>query len=282
MNGLVQVNSLSKRYPAFCLENVSFSLREGAVTGLIGRNGAGKTTLLKSMLGFIQPDRGEVRFFGMDFEGNQQRIKQEIGYVAGSFGFYRGKRLSAITAVTAPFYDAWDDQVYRRCLKDFRLDERKTPAQLSEGMKVKYALTLALSHHARLLILDEPTSGLDPVSRDELLDVLAQLNREGTTILYSTHVTSDLDRCADDILYLRDGRLTAQGSLRGFVSAWRDVSMTEEEHQRADDSLLIGCRRHRDGWEALVRAEDAQRVPGSVAEADLESVMIHLERGCGE
>ena len=214
---ILTVSGLCKAYPSFRLEDVSFCLREGAVTGFIGRNGAGKTTALKATLGFLRPDAGEVRFFGKDFQHHQQEIKQAIGYVAGSFGFYPNKKLSAITAVTAPFYPDWDDAVYRRCLQRFRLDEAKTPAQLSEGMKVKYALTLALSHHARLLILDEPTSGLDPVSRDELLDVFLQLNQEGATILYSTHITTDLDKCADDILYIREGRIISHSSMADFL-----------------------------------------------------------------
>ncbi len=216
---ILTVKGLCKHYPSFQLEDVSFQLREGKITGFIGRNGAGKSTTLKSMLGFVHPDAGEVRFFDMDFLPNQQAIKQNIGYVAGSFGFYPHKKLSAITAVTAPFYQHWDDKVYRRCMERFRLEESKTPAQLSEGMKVKYALTLALSHHARLLILDEPTSGLDPVSRDELLDVFLDLNREGATILYSTHITTDLDKCADDILYIREGRLRFEGALSAFLDA---------------------------------------------------------------
>ena len=214
---ILEVKGLCKRYPAFRLEDMSFSLREGKITGFIGRNGAGKTTALKSLMGFVRPDAGEVRFFGMDFAQNQQKIKQEIGYVPGSFGFYPNKKLGVITAVTAPFYRHWDDQVYRSCLARFHLDESKTPAQLSEGMKVKYALTLALSHHAKLLILDEPTSGLDPVSRDELLDDLLALNQEGATILYSTHITTDLEKCADDILYIREGRLRYEGALEAFV-----------------------------------------------------------------
>ena len=239
---ILSVQGLCKRYPAFQLEDVSFSLREGKITGFIGRNGAGKTTTLKSMLGFVHPDAGKVCFFGKEFSACEQEIKQEIGYVAGSFGFYSGKKLRAITAVTAPFYRRWDDRVYRSCMERFRLDENKTPAQLSEGMKVKYALTLALSHHARLLILDEPTSGLDPVSRDELLDLLLELNREGATILYSTHITTDLDKCADDILYIRDGAVQYRGEMADFI---RDNSVPGGKNDLTDIMIRLekeACR----------------------------------------
>lgn len=215
---VLTVSGLCKAYPSFTLDHVSFAVREGSVTGLIGRNGAGKSTLLKSIMGLVHPDEGQVCFFGWAFAAHQQEIKQQIGYVPGSFRFYPNKSLRKITAATAPFYCEWDTQIYQECLRRFHLDESKTPSQLSEGMKVKYALTLALSHHAKMLILDEPTSGLDPVSRDELLEILLRLNREGTTILYSTHITTDLEQCAQDILYLRDGRLHWAGSLQGFVA----------------------------------------------------------------
>ncbi|MGN0747371.1 MAG: ABC transporter ATP-binding protein [Aristaeellaceae bacterium] len=275
---ILEVAGLRKVYPAFTLEDVSFALTEGKITGFIGRNGAGKTTTLKAMLGFVHPDGGQVRFFGMDFAGNQQRIKQDIGYVAGGISFYPGKRLKAITGVTRSFYPTWDDEVYRRCLQRFRLDEGKTPSQLSEGMKVKYALTLALSHHARLLLLDEPTSGLDPVSRDELLDELLELNREGATILFSTHITSDLDRVADDILYIQQGRLMAHAPMRDFTGAYRALSLTDGEYAPADKGLLIGPKQAKAGWTALIRAADAGKTPGRVTDADLETVMIHLEK----
>ncbi|MGN1020605.1 MAG: ABC transporter ATP-binding protein [Aristaeellaceae bacterium] len=275
---ILEVEGLSKTYPAFTLADVSFALEEGRITGFIGRNGAGKTTTLKALLGFVHPDGGRVRFFGRDFADNQQAIKQDIGYVAGGISFYPGKRLGVITGVTRSFYPAWDDAVYRRCLQRFRLDEGKTPAQLSEGMKVKYALTLALSHHARLLLLDEPTSGLDPVSRDELLDELLALNREGATILFSTHITSDLDRVADDILYIQQGRLKAHAPLREFTGAYRGLTLGDGEYAAADKGLLIGPRREKEGWTALIRASEAGKVPGRVTDANLETVMIHLEK----
>ena len=275
---ILEVTGLYKTYPAFTLADVSFALEEGKITGFIGRNGAGKTTTLKAMLGFVHPDGGQVRFFGMDFAANQQKIKQDIGYVAGGISFYPGKRLKAITGVTRSFYPTWDDAVYRRCLERFHLDERKTPAQLSEGMKVKYALTLALSHHARLLLLDEPTSGLDPVSRDELLDELLALNREGATILFSTHITSDLDRVADDILYIQQGRMMAHAPMRNFTGAYRALSLTDGEYAGLDKGLLIGPKQAKEGWTALIHAEDAGKTPGKIAAADLETVMIHLEK----
>ena len=275
---ILEVAGLCKTYPSFRLEDVSFELPEGKITGFIGRNGAGKTTTLKALTGFVHPEAGSVRFFGMDWRGNEQRIKRQIGYVSGGVGFYPRKRLQAITEVTRSFYPDWDDGMYSACMERFQLDERKTPAQLSEGMKVKYALALALSHRARLLILDEPTSGLDPVSRDELLDILLELRREGATILFSTHITSDLEKCADEILYIRQGRIQAHDDITRFTAGYRFVTMTDAQHEQADRSLLIGDKQGKDDWRALVRAADAPRLHVPCVDATLETIMIHLEK----
>ena len=275
---MLEVTGLCKAYPSFRLDSVSFALSEGKITGFIGRNGAGKTTTLKSLMGFVHPDAGSVRFFGMDWVGHEQQIKQRIGYVAGGIGFYPNKPLRLITAVTRGFYQDWDDAMYRACMARFQLEEGKTPSQLSEGMKVKYALTLALSHRAKLLILDEPTSGLDPVSRDELLDILLSLQREGATILFSTHITSDLEKCADDILYIRQGRIEAQADIRAFTAEYKYVSMTDAEHDSVNGSLLIGEKQGKDGWRAIVRAEDASGLDVPCSDATLETIMVHMEK----
>ncbi len=215
---VLEVQGLCKTYPGFCLDNVSFSVAPGSIMGFIGRNGAGKTTTLKSLLHIVHPDAGEIRFFGLELSAHEREIKQRIGYAGGAVDFYKRKPIRALAEVTRSFFDSWDDAAYRRWLDAFSLDERKTPAQLSEGMRVKLSLALALSHHAELLILDEPTSGLDPVSREELLDAFLFLREKGVAILFSTHITSDLEKCADDISYISKGKLLASEPMRGFLS----------------------------------------------------------------
>ena len=214
----LEVKGLIKRYPKFLLDDLSFSLEEGRVMGLIGRNGAGKTTTLKSIFNIVHPTAGAIRIFGLDMPKDEQRIKTLIGYTGGAVNYYQRKKLKEITAVTRLFYDNWDDEAYRKYLSAFSLDEEKTPVQLSEGMRVKFSLTLALSHRAKLLILDEPTSGLDPVSRAELLDIFTCLKEKGVSILFSTHITTDLEKCADDITYIANGRLLASMPLESFLS----------------------------------------------------------------
>lgn len=214
---IVEIQNLVKEYPAFRLDNASFTLEAGRITGFIGRNGAGKTTTIKSMLNLIHPTAGEIIYFGKPLAGNESELKQRIGYSTGIVNWYPRKKIRALVDVTKRFYPNWDEEAYRKYLELFRLDEEKTPLQLSEGMKVKVNLLLALSHRAEILILDEPTSGLDPFSRDELLELFKQLKASGTAIFFSTHIISDIEKCADDIVYISGGRIVAAQPKQDFI-----------------------------------------------------------------
>lgn len=204
---LVTVTGLRKRYGTFLLKDVSLTLGSGRIIGFIGRNGAGKTTTIKSMLGLVHADSGNITYFGMPLTGNEHKIKERIGCSCGTVNFYQKKKLKEIAETTSHFYSSWDTDAYNKYRDLFKLDDNKMPCELSEGMKVKFNLLLALSHHAEVLILDEPTAGLDPFSRDELIEVLMYLRNRGTTILFSTHIISDIEKCADDIIYIREGQI---------------------------------------------------------------------------
>ena len=275
MKSPLEVRELSKNYPAFRLQEVSFSLEAGSITGFIGRNGAGKTTTINSMLSFVRPDGGEIAFFGLPFAEHEAEIREKIGFVSAGMTYHTRKKLKVITAVTKTFYPDWDDAAYRARLKAFGLDEEKTPAELSNGMKIKYALALALSHGAELLILDEPTSGLDPVSREELVEVFLKLKDEGKTVFFSTHITSDLEKCADRILFLQEGKLKADDTIENFRDAWRIAESTGEMPQELKQAAKGTCR-VRDGHTVLVKKEDADAF--GAREATLEEIMIHLEK----
>ena len=275
MKNPLVVQGLCKYYPAFRLENVSFRLVPGTITGFIGRNGAGKTTTINTMLSFVHPDEGEISFFGLPFPEHDREIKTRIGFVSAGMTYYTRKKLKAITAVVRNFYPEWNEETYQTWMKTFGLDEEKTPAELSNGMKIKYALALALSHGAELLILDEPTSGLDPVSREELVEVFLKLKDEGKTVFFSTHITSDLEKCADRILFLQQGHLMADDTLEGFRNGWR-IAECRGEIPPALQQAARGCCRNRDGFTVLIRAEDAASF--ETREASLEEIMIHLEK----
>ncbi len=216
MNAM-DIRGLCKKYPAFELKDVTFSVPQGAVMGFIGRNGAGKSTTIKSILGLVHPDAGQVEILGRDFAEDERFIKENIGVVLGGIDFYPKKKIGTLTNVTRRFYENWDEEKYRHYLELFAIDESKRVDQLSSGMQVKYMIALALSHNAKLLILDEPTSGLDPVSRDELTELLRRIAADGRrSVLFSTHITSDLEKCASHIAFIKEGELQYTGTLEQF------------------------------------------------------------------
>ena len=244
MTELLQVEHLSKCYPGFTLQDVSFSIKPGRIMGLIGKNGAGKSTTLKSILNMVHPESGSVTMLGKDFFQYEKECKQKIGVVFGGIDFYPLKKLSAITAVTKRFYPDWDQEKYVDYLKQFSLDENKQFKSLSNGMKVKYLLALALSHHAQLYLLDEPTSGLDPVSRHEILHIFTRIVRDGKrSILFSTHITSDLDRCADDITYIQNGRVLKSTDKQTFLQSFHHLKEPGDRNPLTLEEIMLRTER---------------------------------------
>lgn len=276
---LLEVEGLTKRYPGFTLDSVSLRLETGYIMGFIGRNGAGKTTTLKSMLGLVHADAGSVRIDGTEYREDEHLAKQKLGVAFGGVDYYPRAKLSDIARVTRRFYEAWDETQYRALLQRFQLDEKKRVRELSQGMKVKFSLALALSHNAKLLLLDEPTGGLDPVSREELIELLQHIVEDGEhSILFSTHITSDLEKCADYITYIRGGRIAASTDLDSFKSEYRLVRGTRAQLTEPLVQKFIGARKNAFGFTALAKAEDAAAMVGlEIAPADLESIMIYFD-----
>ena len=236
---VAEVRKLMKRYPSFVLDEVSFDLERGKITGFIGRNGAGKTTTIKSMLNLIHPDSGDVRFFGMPIVDNETGIKKRIGYSTGTVSWYPRKKIRDIVDIIKRFYETWDDTAYHKYLELFSIDEIKTPLELSEGMKVKLNLLLALSHRSDVLILDEPTSGLDPFSRNELLEIFTKLKEDGTAVFFSTHIISDIEKCADDIVYISRGKIIAALPKADFILKYSvDGETLEDTMLRMEGGMI--------------------------------------------
>lgn len=236
---IVRISNLKKSYPTFELNNVSFTLEAGRITGFIGRNGAGKTTTIKSMLNMVHPDEGDIEYFGMSLYGNEAAVKKRIGYSTGTINWYPRKKIKDIAAVMKDFYDSWNEELYRHYLSLFHLDDEKCAIELSEGMKVKCNLLFALSHGAEVLILDEPTSGLDPFSRDELLEIFEKIRQEGVAVFFSTHIISDIEKCADDIIYISQGRIVEALSKNEFRCRFMN------EGESLEDAFLRMERRER-------------------------------------
>ncbi|MFA5422103.1 MAG: ABC transporter ATP-binding protein [Bacilli bacterium] len=282
INPILSVKNLTKRYETFTLKGVSFELEKGKITGFIGRNGAGKTTTLKSLFNLVHPDAGDVEIFNLPFSRNELEIKGRVGFVLGAANYYPNKKIKTITNAAKGFYKKWDDNAYRDYLAKFSLDENKTISKLSSGMKVKYALALALSHRAEILILDEPTSGLDPVSRDEILGLFLDLSEQGITILFSTHITSDLDYCADNIIYIKEGEIIAHDKLDNFVGGYQIHEFLKKDVPVDLLNKAIGHRRTKNGVSLLFRKDACSISGGKTVKVDLDAIMVHIEKENGQ
>lgn len=275
----LEVRHLNKQYPGFRLKDVSFQLEKGYIMGFIGANGAGKTTTIKSILNLVRVDSGEVRVLGKNMADHEIDLKQEIGCAFGGVDFYTRSRIRTLTDAIKKFYKNWDERKYREYLSRFKLDENKKIVELSTGMRVKYNLTIALSHGAKLLVLDEPTSGLDPVARDDLLDLFQELVIGGEiSILFSTHITSDLEKCADYITFIDNGQIVHSSEKDEFIDSYRLLNGSESQLKEVKDRL-ISYKVNSFGFTGLIRAEDFE--PSSDIRAtkpNLEEIMIYFAK----
>ncbi|WP_456274532.1 ABC transporter ATP-binding protein [Bacillus sp. AK031] len=267
----LDVRNLNKKYEHFQLKDVSFQLKKGYIMGFIGANGAGKTTTIKSILNMTQIDSGEISILGKNFIENELEMKQLIGYAFGGVNYYTRSKIKKVTNVIKKFYNNWEEETYNNYLKRFNLDENKKIAELSEGMKVKYNLALALSHGSKLLILDEPTSGLDPVARDDLLDLFQELVEEGEiSILFSTHITSDLEKCADYITYIHNGQIINSSEKEEFINAYRLVNGNDSQLEKVKEQL-ISYKKNSFGFTGLIHEKDFD------SNSDINSIRPNLE-----
>lgn len=276
---MVNVENLCKKYDSFALTDVSFKLERGYITGFIGANGAGKSTTLKSMLNIVRPDSGRAEFFGMNIADRETEIKQRISFTSGAFEYYPYERAGRIASLFSRFYKRWDDKTYRRYTEKFGIDEGKRVRSLSAGMKVKFALALALSHDAELLILDEPTSGLDPIARDELLEIFQRIIADGEkSILFSTHITSDLDKCADYILFMREGKLISDSTKDDLLDSHLLISGGTDSLTQEIIGNAVGIRKNAYSFTALIK-RGTVGVEGLRAERpNLEDIMVYYNR----
>ena len=207
MENVIELQNVSKSFKGFQIKNFSMEVKKGFVTGFIGGNGSGKSTTIKMIMNLMNPDSGNVSLFGMNYSTDAKGIKERIGFVYDDNVFYDELTLKEITKIIAPAYKKWDFNQFTYYKDLFELPLNKKMKTFSKGMKMKASLAIALSHHAELIIMDEPTSGLDPVFRRELLDVLQNIMQDGEkTIFFSSHITTDLDRIADYITFIQNGK----------------------------------------------------------------------------
>ena len=280
MEEILRLENVNKKYPSFSLKDVSFAIKPGEIMGFIGRNGAGKTTTLKCIMNLLHYESGSIQAFETDMSQNELDNKQRIGFALSELNYYPNRTIKQLMNVTKRFYKNFDEQKFEEVCKVFNLDVNKKLEQLSSGMKVKYSVAIALSHKAELLILDEPTSGLDPVSREEVLDIFREIVKSGErAILFSTHITSDLDKCASNITYIHNGQIVFTGKKKEFVNSYlfiKDKSKNKDlikeyiSYKELDDHIegLIDINNK----DIFIKNNIEPREP------DLEEIMVYLER----
>ena len=284
MDNAVSIKGLRKGYKGFTLDNVTFDVPRGYIMGLIGPNGAGKTTIVKLIMNLIRRDAGEVRVFGLDNLRHEAEIKSRIGFVYDVPRFPEDLRLKTIASALAVFYDKWDAARFQSLLEEFRLPPRQVFKKLSHGMKMKFSLALALAHDADLILMDEPTAGLDPVFRFELLTKLrALIQDERKTVLFSSHITSDLERVADFITFIHKGRIVFSAGKDEILETWGVVRASSDGLRPEDVPGARGFRRTEHSLEVLTSDLAAARrasLPGAIFDkASLEDIMFFMSKG---
>ncbi len=212
------------------LTGVDLSVPKGSVVGLLGTNGSGKTTLIKCALGLIRPQGGSARLLGEDAWALSAEAKSRIGYVPQVISLYPWMKVRHLIDYTAAFYPNWNHELVARLIAEWSLPPEDRIGPLSVGQLQKVAIVLALGHEPDLLILDEPAASLDPLARRQFLQMIIDLAEPGKrTVLFSTHITSDLERVADQVAILKSGRIAWHGLLE---------DLKEQTHLSLEDSFL--------------------------------------------
>lgn len=278
---ILEIKELCKSYEDFALRDISFSLPKGYIMGFVGENGSGKTTTIRSILNMTQFEHGKISVFGLDSVTDNITIKSRIGVVFDSL--YLAEHLNAkqIEQQLKPFYKDWSSEEYARCLKEFGLPDNKRVGDFSKGMKMKFMIAIALSHKPELLILDEPTSGLDPVARDELLDILAEfIEDENHSVLFSTHITTDVERIADYITILHNGKVWFTGTKDVLSESYAVLKGGEDDLPAELKSKLIGFHAVRSGFDALIKTEDLAGIPAALEyeKANIDEILVYIAK----
>ncbi|WP_127585381.1 ABC transporter ATP-binding protein [Paenibacillus koleovorans] len=280
----VELKGFTKDRGDFRISDLNVHVEQGFITGLIGPNGAGKTTLIRAMLGLVRPDTGEVRVFGNTYREREQEIKSRIGFVFSEDTYYNHLTVREMKKIVASFYPTtWKEELFRQYLEEFRLPERRKIGELSQGMKTKFALAATLAHEPELLIMDEPTAGLDPVFRREVLALLGRYIQEGNrTVLFSTHISTDLERIADYMIYLRDGRVRFCGSKEELLDTYVLLKGSNEWLKPETRRQLAGLQQSPLGFEGLLPREklnlDAMDSRIRIERPTIDDILVYTQQ----
>ena len=275
------LENVTKHYKDFTLDNISFKVPQGSIVGLIGENGAGKSTTIHTILGLIRKDSGTISILGeTDIDAVH---KDNIGVVFDGNNYPDMLTPKQLGKVFENIYSSWDKKKYRELLDRFDLPINKKINQFSKGMKMKYAISVAFSHHSKLLILDEATSGLDPIMRDEILDMFLDfIQDEENSILVSSHITSDLEKVADYIVFIHKGKLVFSKSKDELLENYGILKCGANLFDEIDKKEMIAYRKQDYEWQVLVenrRAIQKKYPKALIIPASIDEIMLMYVKG---
>lgn len=272
------VKNITKHYPSFTLDKVSFTLPKGSIMGLVGVNGAGKSTTMKSILGLCKLDSGEVTVLGQS--STDKLRKEDIGVVFDECHLHQMLKVKQFQKIFPEIYPNWDASLFEEYMKRFQLPLDKPIKNFSRGMKMKLSIAIAVCHQAKLLILDEPTSGLDPIMRNEILDLFLEYIEDGEkSILVSSHITSDLEKIADYITFIDKGKVLMSGNKDDIIYNHGVARGTKSDLTKIPKENLLSIRESQYHCEALVvnPSQVSKMCPNLVIDkVSLEDIMMLL------
>lgn len=277
------VSGLTKNYKEFSLSDVSFEVPQGAIVGLIGENGAGKSTTLNAILGLIHKDAGEISIMGTPIEELTMDMKEKIGVVFDGTNFSEELTPKKLNKVLKGIYTSWDEDFFVSLLKKLSLPFQKKIKSFSKGMKAKLSIAVAFAHHPKLLILDEATSGLDPIVRDHILDMFLDfVQDEENSILVSSHITTDLEKVADYIVFIHEGRLIFSKPKDELLEHYGIVKCGAAQFEALNQQDIIAYRKQDYEWQVLVsdRQSAEKKYPKAmVIPATIDEIMLLYVKG---
>jgi len=285
MSTILEVKGLTKQYrnSDFCLDHISMSIPSGAIMGFVGENGAGKSTTIGCILNTLIKDSGTVKIFGKEMTDASTDIRDSIGVVYDTNPFPDHLTPKRISSAMRHVYTNWDSALFKQHLHRFKLPENQKLKSFSRGMTMKLAVSVALSHHPKLLILDEATSGLDPVVRDDILDVFLDfVQDENNSILLSSHITSDLEKVADYITFIHEGKIVFSEKKDTLIYDYGLMRCKAAQFAEIDKTDMLAYRRHEYQTDVLVRDRAAAQKKYRDVIIDsitIEEIMLMLVKG---
>lgn len=285
MDYILEVQDLCKTYPDtnFRLNNISFGVKKGTIVGLVGKNGAGKSTTINTILNIINKDNGVIKLFGKETGSHEVDVRNHIAVVFDKINFYKELTPIKLEKVLGDVYAHWDKEMFYRFLDRFDIPKDKKIKTLSRGMAMKLSISAALSHKAKFLILDEATAGLDPVVREEILDIFLEfIEDEENAVLLSSHISSDLEKIADYIIFIDNGTIILNEAKDKLLYDYGIVRMKQKDFEQLDPSEYISFRKRGLQIEALVsnKKRFSKMYPDAVVDnTTIDEILALLTKG---